>query len=192
MLFLRPKHTMFFYFCAISAIVVGGSLLSVDSYYYGKRVFVSSIYYLNCSCKVSSNIRSQAPLNIVLYNIFSSHGAQLYGVEPLSFYIKNIFLNWNLASLLAPLGMPSSIKTNFKSLITFFKHNYNLYLKLFLLVILNLINYRLVSRFIPSLSMLSWCVIVTFALISFSRTFSLHRNFGAHIEVYRDLFLICI
>ena len=47
----------------------------VDSYYYGKAVFSS--------------------LNIVLYNVFSSNGPELYGTEPFSYYIFNLFLNFN-------------------------------------------------------------------------------------------------
>lgn len=48
---------------------------------------------------------SIAPLNIVLYNVFTSHGANLYGTEPLSFYLINGFLNFNfvfIGALVAP------------------------------------------------------------------------------------------
>lgn len=55
--------------------------VSIDSYYYGKFVFAS--------------------LNIVLYNVFSSHGPELYGTEPLSYYLYNLFLNFNVAFLLS-------------------------------------------------------------------------------------------
>lgn len=47
----------------------------VDSYYYGKVVF--------------------ANLNIVLYNVFSSNGPELYGTEPFYYYMINLFLNFN-------------------------------------------------------------------------------------------------
>ncbi|RUS68602.1 hypothetical protein EGW08_023636 [Elysia chlorotica] len=47
-----------------------------------------------------------APLNIVLYNVFSGHGPELYGVEPLSFYFINGFLNFNFAFLLALMSLP--------------------------------------------------------------------------------------
>ncbi|VDL82476.1 unnamed protein product [Nippostrongylus brasiliensis] len=88
MLILRPKWKMFWYYAAMSGILVCGSLLTVDSYYYGKRVL--------------------APLNIVLYNVFSEHGPDLYGVEPLSYYLKNLALNWNLAAFLVPCAIPLS------------------------------------------------------------------------------------
>lgn len=59
--------------------------MAIDSYFYGKLVI--------------------APFNIVLYNIFTSHGPDLYGTEPWSFYLLNGFLNFNIVfilSLLAP------------------------------------------------------------------------------------------
>ena len=79
----------------------------IDSYFYGKIVF--------------------APLNIVLYNVFSGHGPEIYGekilrvqfypymgttyyficigTEPLSFYFKNMLLNMNIVFLLALLSV---------------------------------------------------------------------------------------
>jgi alpha-1,2-mannosyltransferase len=56
-------------------------MVAIDSYYYGKLAF--------------------APLNIVLYNVFTSHGPNLYGIEPLSYYLLNGMLNFNLLFLLA-------------------------------------------------------------------------------------------
>lgn len=47
-----------------------------------------------------------APLNIILYNVFTSHGPNLYGTEPWTFYFINGFLNYNIvwiSALLAPL-----------------------------------------------------------------------------------------
>lgn len=50
----------------------------------------------------------KAPLNIVLYNIFSSHGPNLYGIEDIKYYLKNLVLNWNLVIFLAPFAVPFS------------------------------------------------------------------------------------
>ncbi|VDK20886.1 unnamed protein product [Anisakis simplex] len=69
--------------CGGSTVI---ALVFIDSHYYGKTVL--------------------APLNIVLYNVFSSHGPNLYGVEDWIFYVKNLFLNWNLAVVLAPFAVP--------------------------------------------------------------------------------------
>jgi alpha-1,2-mannosyltransferase len=37
-----------------------------------------------------------AAFNIVKYNIFTSHGPDLYGTEPWHFYFVNGFLNFNV------------------------------------------------------------------------------------------------
>ena len=46
------------------------------------------------------------PLNIVLYNVFTSHGPDLYGTEPWPFYFRNLFLNFHVFFLLALLALP--------------------------------------------------------------------------------------
>ncbi|GMT14335.1 hypothetical protein PFISCL1PPCAC_5632, partial [Pristionchus fissidentatus] len=72
----------------VALLIVATPLLAVDTWFYGKRVL--------------------APLNIILYNIFSEHGPDLYGVEPLSYYVKNLVLNWNVVSLLWLGALPLS------------------------------------------------------------------------------------
>ncbi|XP_050071941.1 alpha-1,2-mannosyltransferase ALG9 [Anopheles maculipalpis] len=42
-----------------------------------------------------------AALNIIRYNVFTSHGPDLYGVEPVMFYAKNLFLNHNITLVLS-------------------------------------------------------------------------------------------
>ena len=64
-------------------------MIQVDLTYYGKIVI--------------------APVNIVLYNIFSSHGPNLYGEEPFSYYILNGILNFNIGFLLAIAALPISV-----------------------------------------------------------------------------------
>lgn len=66
--------------------------------------------------------RTSPTLNILLYNAIGGSGDELYGVEPASYYIKNLFLNigvaWPLA-LVSPavyfvsvaLRRPGSIST---------------------------------------------------------------------------------
>ncbi|XP_058130276.1 alpha-1,2-mannosyltransferase ALG9 [Anopheles ziemanni] len=61
---------------------------------------------------------TMAALNIVRYNVFTSHGPDLYGVEPASFYFKNLFLNHNVAfflALLYPVGVLISKAFGMKS-----------------------------------------------------------------------------
>jgi alpha-1,2-mannosyltransferase len=71
---------------AILSVPVVGLAILVDSFYYGKFVF--------------------AAMNIVLYNVFSQHGPDLYGTEPWWFYLANGLLNFNVAFLLAIASLP--------------------------------------------------------------------------------------
>lgn len=65
---------------------LGSVLYAYDSHYYGRRVL--------------------APLNIVLYNVFTEHGPSLYGTQPLSYYLINLILNWNAMFTLATVTLP--------------------------------------------------------------------------------------
>lgn len=59
----------------------------IDSYYYGKFIFV--------------------PAQIVLYNVFKQGGGpELYGTEPWSFYLRNGVLNFNIMLPLALCCLP--------------------------------------------------------------------------------------
>lgn len=52
------------------------------------------------------------PLNIVLYNVFSSRegrGPDLFGTEPATYYVKNLILNFNLLVGLALLAVPITL-----------------------------------------------------------------------------------
>ncbi|EYC25093.1 hypothetical protein Y032_0012g1697 [Ancylostoma ceylanicum] len=171
----------------------------------------------------------QAPLNIVLYNVFSEHGPDLYGVEPLSYYLKNLVLNWNVAAFLAPLAIPLSAlnylcswkaseqhkKWGIPIHPAYWRHYSSLFLlfaslsawciiffnqphkeERFLFPVYPLIALmaavaldsaeRLACRFAYPLSYLSWMVVLLFVGASMSRTYALHKNFSAHIEVYKS------
>jgi len=68
-------------------------MVAVDYYYY-KKILI-------------------APLNIIIYNVFSSSGGpELYGVEPWTYYFFNGFLNFNLIFVLALLSLPIIILGN--------------------------------------------------------------------------------
>lgn len=88
MLIRRKEWSKFIKWVIISAVVIGIPIVWVDSVYFGKIVV--------------------APLNIILYNVFTNHGANIYGTEPFSYYIINGFLNFNfvfIGALFAPLGL---------------------------------------------------------------------------------------
>uniref|UniRef100_A0A6I8PFP7 Mannosyltransferase n=1 Tax=Ornithorhynchus anatinus TaxID=9258 RepID=A0A6I8PFP7_ORNAN len=86
LLILKREWKSFLYWSVVALILFLVPMVIVDSYYYGKLVI--------------------APLNIVLYNVFTSHGPDLYGTEPWYFYLINGFLNFNVAFVLALLALP--------------------------------------------------------------------------------------
>ena len=69
----------------LHAIVIQTIVMGIDYYFYGK--LVSPIW------------------NIFAYNA-QSGGDELYGVEPLSYYVKNLLLNFNLAAILGIISLP--------------------------------------------------------------------------------------
>ncbi|XP_018419530.1 PREDICTED: alpha-1,2-mannosyltransferase ALG9 [Nanorana parkeri] len=86
LLFMKQKWKNFINWCVVALIIFLVPLVAIDSYYYGKLVI--------------------APLNIVLYNVFTPHGPDLYGTEPWPFYFINGFLNFNVVFILALLALP--------------------------------------------------------------------------------------
>ncbi|XP_014679801.1 PREDICTED: alpha-1,2-mannosyltransferase ALG9-like isoform X2 [Priapulus caudatus] len=93
-LVVRKKRVLYFF---KMAGVFGFSILCVsahiDSTYYGKAVIT--------------------PLNIILYNVFSGHGPDLYGVEPWSYYLINGLLNFNMVFVLSFLALPLTYMTGY-------------------------------------------------------------------------------
>eukprot|EP01103_Thecamoeba_quadrilineata_P002442 TRINITY_DN1239_c0_g1_i3.p1 TRINITY_DN1239_c0_g1~~TRINITY_DN1239_c0_g1_i3.p1 ORF type:complete len:420 (-),score=61.35 TRINITY_DN1239_c0_g1_i3:43-1302(-) len=79
--FLRAKLTkvLSWGFSALTLFLV--PMIAVD-YYYFRRILV-------------------APLNILIYNVFSGSGSEKYGIEEWPFYFKNGFLNLNFVFFLA-------------------------------------------------------------------------------------------
>jgi len=98
LLFFRRKLALFVTWSVFSAVCILGPVLACDTYYYGKPVFAS--------------------LNIVLYNVFTEHGPDLYGTEPASFYLLNGLLNFNVMfpAALVALPLPYLIKLLFKDM----------------------------------------------------------------------------
>ncbi|XP_063492589.1 alpha-1,2-mannosyltransferase ALG9 isoform X8 [Symphalangus syndactylus] len=86
LLVMKHRWKSFFHWSLMALILFLVPVVVIDSYYYGKLVI--------------------APLNIVLYNVFTPHGPDLYGTEPWYFYLINGFLNFNVAFALALLVLP--------------------------------------------------------------------------------------
>ncbi|XP_066100547.1 alpha-1,2-mannosyltransferase ALG9 isoform X3 [Saccopteryx bilineata] len=86
LLVMKHRWKSFFHWSLVALILFLVPVVVIDSYYYGKLVI--------------------APLNIVLYNVFTPHGPDLYGTEPWHFYLINGFLNFNVVFALALLVLP--------------------------------------------------------------------------------------
>ncbi|XP_048840319.1 alpha-1,2-mannosyltransferase ALG9 isoform X2 [Brienomyrus brachyistius] len=86
LLLLKRKWKSFLTWTLVSLLLFLAPVVAVDSYYYGKLVI--------------------APLNIILYNVFTPHGPDLYGTEPWQYYFVNGFLNFNVVFVLALLSLP--------------------------------------------------------------------------------------
>lgn len=82
----RKKIMLFVAYSLLALVIFVLPMVYIDFLYYGKLLI--------------------APLNIILYNVFTSHGPDLYGVEPFSYYIINGFLNFNIVFLLALVSIP--------------------------------------------------------------------------------------
>ena len=77
----RQKYIYFIKWCGVALATMLLPSVLFDSYCYGKPVVAS--------------------LNILLYNVFTDHGPDLYGTEPLSYYLLNGFLNFSIMFVLA-------------------------------------------------------------------------------------------
>lgn len=63
------------------------TIVGIDSYFYNKVLLV--------------------PLNIVLYNVFGGEGEgpEIFGVEPFSYYVLNLLVNFNIVAVLGYVGI---------------------------------------------------------------------------------------
>ncbi|XP_052447770.1 alpha-1,2-mannosyltransferase ALG9 isoform X1 [Carassius gibelio] len=86
LLFLKKKWKSFITWTLVALLLFLVPAVVVDSFYYGKLVI--------------------APLNIILYNVFTPHGPDLYGTEPWHYYFVNGFLNFNIVFVLALFSLP--------------------------------------------------------------------------------------
>uniref|UniRef100_A0A4W6D5I1 Mannosyltransferase n=1 Tax=Lates calcarifer TaxID=8187 RepID=A0A4W6D5I1_LATCA len=86
LLVLKRQWKSFITWSAVALLLLLVPLVAVDSFFYGKLVV--------------------APLNILLYNVFTPHGPDLYGTEPWHFYFVNGILNFNLVFALALFSLP--------------------------------------------------------------------------------------
>ncbi len=79
----------------VVALIIFVPVIAIDSLAYGKLAVV--------------------PWNIVRYNIFggAERGPELYGTEPLDFYVKNLILNFNYLPFFGMLSFPALVISYF-------------------------------------------------------------------------------
>lgn len=80
-----PLTALFRVLSVLLTVVV--PIMIIDSFFYQKVLFI--------------------PINIVLYNVFGGEGEgpEIFGVEPFSYYIMNLLLNFNAIFPLAVIGV---------------------------------------------------------------------------------------
>lgn len=177
----------YFVYSIFSGIVISGVIIAFDSYFYGLIQF--------------------APLNIILYNVFpksTAHGPDIYGREPLSYYLINCTLNHNIIFAFGLINILIILfsKTNLKQKLTFF--SFALWLLVFftrphkeerflypiypLLIVLaaHTIDYfsskcKLLSKFIP------FMIVLIHASLSILRFLALFNNYSAQMDVFAQL-----
>lgn len=92
---VSPKHVLRIVGRTIQhALIIQLAVSSIDYYYYGDFVFPT--------------------FNIIKYNALSD-GDELYGVEDMIFYVRNLILNWNGAFILALLSLLPNISWDEKN-----------------------------------------------------------------------------
>jgi alpha-1,2-mannosyltransferase len=125
--YLRQQHTLFVALAVTATLALGwpfgvvllvplGVAVLIQVHYLSTGTFVQ---LLRTTCLISMGIQAMAMAvdyshygrwvsptwNILLYNTFQG-GDELYGVEPLTYYLKNLLLNFNYVALGGVLGLP--------------------------------------------------------------------------------------
>ena len=92
-LLIRRKIYRFCLYCFEAFIIVNFIICAVDFYMHGELKI--------------------AWLNIITYNVFGDKGPDLYGTEPLSYYLINLSLNFGPIWLLGLVSLPITILVEF-------------------------------------------------------------------------------
>ena len=105
LVFIEKKCFKFIKYAIISGVSILSVQVAVDSYMFGKLVI--------------------APYNIIKYNVFPSgkQGPNLYGEEPLSYYLINCMLNFNVLFSFAIINLLLQIFACRYSFAKFNKHH---------------------------------------------------------------------
>ncbi|XP_029771550.1 alpha-1,2-mannosyltransferase ALG9 [Suricata suricatta] len=172
LLVVKHRWKSFFHWSLVALILFLVPVVVIDSYYYGKLVV--------------------APLNIVLYNVFTPHGPDLYGTEPWYFYLINGFLNFNVAFALALLVLPLTslmehlLQRFHGSFYFFLQYRFLSFQKCYHFVFQ---RYRLEHYTVTS-SWLASGTLFVFGLLSFSRSVALFKGYHGPLDLYPEFYRI--
>jgi len=97
----KKKITVFIYYCIESFVIINLVIVAFDWWFYGTPKL--------------------AWLNILTYNVFSSKGPDLYGTEPISYYLKNLTINFGPVWILGLFSMPIMVLSEW-TISKFVKH----------------------------------------------------------------------
>jgi alpha-1,2-mannosyltransferase len=89
----RRKFTTFVFYAIESFVIINLVQGAFDLYFYGTPKF--------------------AWFNILTYNVFSAKGPDLYGVEPVSFYLKNLTVNFGPIWILGLFSIPICLASEY-------------------------------------------------------------------------------
>jgi alpha-1,2-mannosyltransferase len=195
MVVLEKKLFKFIQYAALSGVSILSVQILVDSFMFGKFVI--------------------APLNIIKYNVFPSgkQGPSLYGEEPLSYYLINCMLNFNVLFpivLINPLLQLVAFKFRFTDkidkrhfllaismylwLIVFFtrphkeeRFLYPIYPLMCLSAAHSIYLISKIFKFKLLLRFLPFLIILVHAILSILRLIALFKNYNAQMYIFHEL-----
>ena len=194
MVIFEKKLFKFIQYAAFSGLSILSVQILVDSFMFGKLVI--------------------APLNIIKYNVFPSgkQGPSLYGEEPLSYYLINCFLNFNVLFpivIINPLLQIFAFK--FRFIKVFDKRHFLLSISMYLWMIVFFTRPHKEERFLYPIypliclsaahsinlitnifkfklfKFLPFLIILVHAIVSVLRLIALFKNYSAQMYIFHEL-----
>uniref|UniRef100_T1JLB9 Mannosyltransferase n=1 Tax=Strigamia maritima TaxID=126957 RepID=T1JLB9_STRMM len=177
-MFIQRKIGLFVKWCLLAVLFILIPVIQIDSYFYGKFV-----------C---------APINIILYNVFSTHGPNIYGVESWTFYFMNGFLNFNFVFVASLCVLPAVLLEHFVTKVSKQKINILIIYDVCrqLVHIINVVPsklwYHIFTRnqkkhYLDSTVFLAIIFGALTSIISVLRIINLYRGYHASFETYLTL-----
>jgi alpha-1,2-mannosyltransferase len=189
--FIKKEISKFFKFTILYGSIITATMCIFDSYFFGEIIF--------------------APLNIIKYNVFSKLGPNLYGEEPLSFYLFNCLLNFNVIYLLSVVNLPLKLLINCQNVQK--KYQYLLSIAMYawilvfytrphkeerflypiypLICLLGAESLELIMQWFKKFKfickLLSLSIVLIYLLFSISRVYASLSNYSSQLDLFHEL-----